>query len=264
MIKIGTNFLSLRDTSIEDFIRTAYDLRLDCIDFHFRAFPSTDAAYLSKIKMMCLQYGLPIGYIGMSGLFIGTAAERREHAESCREAVDLAAFLGSPIIRLFCSTMPEKNGDGDDPWPAMVSGYQEVADYAATKGIAIGLQNHPSTGDEMLRIRRETKRENFNFIMDTGQWVGSPGAGPRGETDPDIDFYHFMEQTVPHALYIRTKFYKIESGKEEWLDYERIVPILKKVNYNGCISIVYEGEADDRVEQVHLAANYLRDLLAGH
>ena len=114
------------------------------------------------------------------------------------------AFLGSPIIRLLCRTLPEKNGDGDDPWPAMISGYREVADYAATKGIAIGLQNHPSTGDEMLRIRRETKRENFNFIMDTGQWVGSPGAGPRGETDPDIDFYHFLEQTVPQALYIRT------------------------------------------------------------
>ena len=63
-------------------------------------------------------------------------------------------------------------------------------------------------------------------------------------------------------LYVRTKFYKIESGKEEWLDYERIVPILKKVNYNGCISIVYEGEADDRVEQVRLAAHYLRELSA--
>ena len=57
MIKIGTNFLSLRDTSIEDFIRKAYDLRLDCIDFHFRAFPSTDAAYLSKIKALFSIYG---------------------------------------------------------------------------------------------------------------------------------------------------------------------------------------------------------------
>ena len=96
----------------------------------------------------------------------------------------------------------------------MIAGYQEVADYAATKGIGVGLQNHPSTGDEMLKIRSETGRENFNFIMDTGQWVGSPGSAPRGETDPDIDFYGFMEQTVPHAMYVRTKFYKIESGKD--------------------------------------------------
>ena len=263
MIKIGANYLSLKDTSVEEFIQTAYDLRLDIVDFHFRAFTSTDADYLSRIKLQCLRYGLPIGYIGMSGLFVGTQSERREHAEQCKAAIDLAAFLGSPIVRAFCATVPEKNGDGDDPWPAMISGYQEIADYAATKGIAVGLQNHPSTGDEMLQIRRQTKRENFNFIMDTGQWVGSPGSSPRGETDPHIDIYHFMEQTAPHAMYVRTKFYKIESGREEWLDYERIASILKKVNYNGCISIVYEGEEEDRVEQVRKAASYLRELLAG-
>ena len=261
MVKIGCNFLSLKDTSIEEFIQIAYDLKLDCVDFHFRAFESHEPEYLSKIKLMCLRYGLPIGYLGMSGLFVGTAAERREHADHCKQAIDVAAFVGSPIIRVFCSIIPEKNGDGDDPWPAMIDGYREVADYAATKGIAVGLQNHPSTGDDMLRIRRETERENFGFVMDSGQWVGSPGSHPWGETSPDIDFYRFMEQTAPHALYIRTKFYKIESGREEWIDYERIARIIKDAGYNGCISIVYEGEQKDRVEQVRLAANYLRELL---
>jgi sugar phosphate isomerase/epimerase len=62
-------------------------------------------------------------------------------------------------------------------------------------------------------------------------------------------------------MYIRTKFYKIESGTEEWIDYGRIVPIIKSVNYNGCISIVYEGKEEDRVEQVRKAAVYLREHL---
>jgi sugar phosphate isomerase/epimerase len=262
MIKIGSNFLSLKNTTIEDFIQTAYNLRLDVVDFHQRAFESTDPAYLSSIKALCLKYGMPIGYIGVSGLVHGTTAERAEHTATAKQAVDLAAFLGSPIIRLFCATIPEKNGDGEDTWPAMIAGYREVSDYAATKGIGVGLQNHPSTGDEMLRIRTETNRENFNFIMDTGQWVGSPGSAPRGETDPNINIYEFMEQTVSHAMYIRTKFYKIESGTEEWLDYDRIAAIIKGANYNGCISIVYEGEQEDRVEQVRLATAYLRELLA--
>ena len=262
MIKIGSNYLSLQNTSVETFIKVAHDLRLDIVDFHQRAFASTNPEYLSNIKMLCLRYGLPIGYIGVSGLFIGTETQRQEHTQRCKDAIDLAASLGAPIIRVFCATVPEKNADGEDAWPTMISGYREVADYAATKGIAVGLQNHPSTGDEMLSIRRETDRKNFTFIMDTGQWIGSPGSSPRGETDPDIDFYHFMEQTAPYAMYVRTKFYKIESGREEWLDYERIAGILKSVNYNGCISIVYEGQREDRIEQVRLAANYLRQLLA--
>ncbi len=142
--------------------------------------------------------------------------------------------------------MPEKNGDGDDPWPPMISSYQEVADYAAEKGIHVGLQNHPSTGDDMMRIRSETDRPNFDFIVDTGQWIGSYGAY-QGDDTPDVDFYKAIELTMPHAMYLRTKFYEIESGVEKLLDYERIVPIIKKNNYNGCISIVYEGKAEDRI-----------------
>ena len=125
----------------------------------------------------------------------------------------------------------------------------KVADYASRKGIAVGLQNHPSTGDEMLSIRCETDRKNFVFIVATS---------PRGKTDPDVDFYRFMEQTVPYAMYIRTKSYEIESGREKWLNYDHITSILKNVKYNGCISIVYEGQMEARVEQVRLAANYLR------
>ncbi len=261
MVKIGSNFLSLKDTSIEDFIKTCYDLRLDCVDFHQRAFESTDASYLGGIKALCLKYGLPIGYLGVSGLFHGTSDERAEHAKNSKEAVDLAASLGSPIIRLFCARIPETNGDGEPTWPAMIAGYQEVADYAARKGVQIGLQNHPVTGDTMVAIRKDVDRENFNFIMDTGQWVGSPGAGPRGETDPAHDIYKYMEQTVDNAMYIRCKFYVVESGTEQWLDYDRIAGIIKGANYNGCISIVYEGEQEDRVEQVRLASVQLRSLL---
>ena len=260
MIKIGCNYLSLRDTSVEDFVKTAYELRLDVVDFHQRAFDGMSEEELGGVKLLCLTHGLPIGYIGVSGLFVGTAEERQAQAQNGKEAVDLAFFLGSPIIRMFCGVMPETNGDGDDPWPAMIAGYQEVADYAATKGISIGLQNHPSNGDDMLRIRSETDRANFNFIMDTGQWIGSPGGYEKNPTD--VDFYRFMEQTAPHAMYIRTKFYEIESGTEQWIDYARIVPIIKGVNYNGCISIVYEGQAEDRVEQVRKAAAYLREHLA--
>ena len=256
MIKIGCNFLSLKDTSVEEFIQTAYDLRLDVVDFHQKAFEGMSEEALGKIKQSCLNRGLPIGYIGVSGLFVGTEMERKAHVEKSKEAVDLAFFLGSPIIRLFCAIIPEKNGDGDDPWPGMISGYQEVADYAATKGVSVGLQNHPSTGDDMLRIRGDVNRANFNFIMDTGQWIGSPGGYEKERTD--VDFYGFMEQVAPHAMYIRCKFYEIENGTEAWIDYGRIVPIIQSVKYNGCISIVYEGKAEDRVEQVRKSALYLR------
>ena len=261
MIKIGCNSLSLSDLSVQDFVRTCYDLRLDSVDFHESAFASREPAYLNSIKLLCLRYGLPIAYVGVSGLFHGAADERRALAAKAKESIDLAAFLGAPLIRMFCATVPDRNGDGQPAWPAMIAGYREVADYGAARGVSIGLQNHPVTGTEMLRIRADVDRDNFNFIVDTGQWVGSPGTAPLGVADPAHDIYAYMQQTVPYAVGIRTKFYRIESGREEWLDYERIVSIIRASNYNGCLSIVYEGERADRVEQVRLGAAYLRGLL---
>lgn len=262
MIKIGCNSLALRNLHAEEFIHTAAELRMDVIDFYCGVLTSHDRQYLASIKQLCLRSGLPIGYIGANALLQGTAAANREEIADAKSQVDAAAFLGAPLVRVFCATVPESNADGEPIWPTMIAGYQEIADYAAAQGVSIGLQNHPSTGEEMLRIRSDVDRSNFGFLMDTGQWVGAPGAPPKGESDPDIDFYAYMEQTIPFATYIRCKFYQVEGGVEEWLDYDRIADIILRAGFNGCISIVYEGAQKDRAQQVRLAAAQLRALLS--
>ena len=269
MIKVGCNYLSLSDMDIERFIQTAYELRLDTVDFHRRAFASTKPDYLHHIKMLCLKHGLPIGYLGVSSGFVGTTEALREQVARCKEAIDLAAFIGAPLIRVFGGHVPPEVEDREPLFQALTPCLREVADYGVEKGVIVALQNHnnsniAATSNDVLRILRETNHPNFSFILDTGQWEGSVGAHPRRESDPNVDIYQYIEQTVPYAIYVRTKFYKIESGREEWLDYERILRILKGVNYNGCLSIVYEGQEEDRVEAVRKAANHLRALLSAY
>ena len=73
-----------------------------------------------------------------------------------------------------------------------------------------------------------------------------------------------MEQTAPYASYVRAKIYKVDTGQEELLDYRRIISILKKVNFNGNMSIVLEdrGNQCDYAEAIGLAVKHLRGLLA--
>jgi sugar phosphate isomerase/epimerase len=73
-----------------------------------------------------------------------------------------------------------------------------------------------------------------------------------------------MEQTAPYASYVRAKIYKVDSGKEELLDYRRIIAILKKANFNGNMSIVLEDQGNqcDYAEAIRLAVKHLRGLLA--
>ena len=167
--------------SVESYLEWAYALKADIIDFlGSRGFSSRDPGYLLGIKMQCLKYGLSIGYVASGGHFMGTDEELERKVAQTREDADMAAFLGAPMIRVFCG----QPLTGREEQQREIRCFQQACDYAAQKGIAVGLQNHPSTGDDVLRILAQTDRPNFTLIMDTGQWVGSP-ARNRGIPDPE-------------------------------------------------------------------------------
>ncbi|HIM56247.1 MAG TPA: sugar phosphate isomerase/epimerase [Candidatus Latescibacteria bacterium] len=265
MIKIGCNYLSFKgaEIGVEDFIQTCHDLRLDCLDFHQRAFASQDTDYLLGIKRQCLDLGLPVGYLGVAGGFAGDDDFQQAKIEEAKSAVDMALVLGAPLIRVF--GWKTFKTEGRDPmFAALARCLREVCDYGAQKGVVVALQNHDnrnlaSTGPDVLRIFQDVDHANLSFIMDTGQWRGSPGAS--GDPDPEVDIYGYMEQTLPHAGYVRCKIYQIAGGREEVLDYGRIARLLRGANYNGCISIVYEGrEQADRAELIGKAAAHLREV----
>jgi sugar phosphate isomerase/epimerase len=288
MIKLGCNSL-VRDRDhpgqyidIETIIELIHDLRLDIIDFQIdRGFRSLEPEYLRRIKILCHKYGLPIGFVGVGGGFVGVQRledggvlgaplppeELQRRVDEIKDAVDIAALMGAPLIRIFGGAVPEGTENRDALWDTVVDSFQQVSDHAEDKGILIGLHNHPPavapTGDDILRLLADVDRENFTFILDTGQWWGSPGTNRTGASLPDVDIYKYMEQTAPHASYVRAKIYKIDSGAEEWLDYRRIISILRAVNFNGNMSIVFEdrGNRCDYAEAIGLAVKHLRQLL---
>ncbi len=268
MIKIGCNYLSFKgaEISVEDFIQTCHDLRLDCLDFHQRAFESQETGYLLGLKRKCLDLGLPVGYLGVGGGFAGDEEFQQAKIAEAKGAIDMALVLGAPLIRVFGWSATETEGR-DEMFAALARCLREVCDYGAQRGVVVALQNHnnrnlAATGPDVLRIRNEVDHANFSLIVDTGQWRGSPGAS--GAVDPSVDIYAYIEQTLPYASYVRCKIYKIASGREEVLDYERIAALLKAVNYNGCISIVYEGDdEEERSVSIGKAAAHLRSVLEG-
>ncbi len=288
MIKLGCNSLVKdRDNpggwiDIETMIDLIHTLRLDMIDFQLdRGFRSLESAYLRKVKILCHKYGLPIGFIGAGSGFVSAAQlpnggvvgvglspdELQQRIDEVKRAVDVAVFMGAPLIRLFGGGVPEETENREAVWSTMISGFQAVSDYAAEKGILIGLHNHPPaaepTSDDILCILNDVDRENFTFILDTGRWRGAP-TSREDTSDSSADIYRYMEQTVPYASYVRAKIYKVDSGEEELLDYRRIVSILKRANFNGNMSIVYEDQGNrcGYAEAIGLAVKHLRGLLA--
>ena len=115
----------------------------------------------------------------------------------------------------------------------------------------------------MLRIIQETDRPNFTFLLDTGQWLDAPMYNNGGAAPSDHALYHYITQTAPYASHVRAKFFKVDTGREEYLDYERIIPTLVDAGFNGPLTVVFEGRdvnACSDSDVIELAAAELREL----
>ena len=270
MIRLGMMARETADTTIEGVIGFAGELQLDTVDFHLSGM-DRDLDHLRYLKQLCLNKGLNIGYTG-GGSFVGPPEEADKRMEQGKADVDATAFLGARVLRAFARhKWPDTVQEQEALWQPMIASFQEICDYAAEKGVHVALQNHNNgsfamTAEQVLRNLQETDRPNFSFLMDTGQWLNAIGSHPRGEFDPNVDLYKdYLEPTAPHTTYVRAKIYKIDNGREEWIDYARVLEILHGVDFNGTIGLVFElGDRNSRgyEECVRLATKHLRQVIA--
>ena len=228
------------------FIDRCRALDLDGIDLHQRAFVSEDRDHLRDMKYRCLRAGLPIACLGISNNFAAPAADIPEQVAMTKRWITHASYIGAPQVRVFAGRARE---DRAAAWDRCAAALKEVADYGWVQGVQVALQNHnhgalTEYGRDVLKFV-EQAGPHLGHVWDTGQYVGSPGAsGAEGEAAQEV-LYESLQQTVHLATHVRCKIYRVETGEERWLDYPRIFEMLRRANYNGFCSLVYEGVEDD-------------------
>jgi sugar phosphate isomerase/epimerase len=251
------------------FIEFCAQQQLDGVDLNMTSLHSLEKEHLKTIKKVCLQHGLTIACVGISNNFGRPAAEQEQVQQQIRLGIDTAQYLGSPVVRLFAGYVA-KGDSREAVWKRTVEGLKRASDYAAKAGVVAALQNHnhnnvAATGDDVVRLLKEVNHPWCSHILDTGQYLGSRGAsGAAAATDvAKHDVYQSIERTAPLAVFVRAKLYRIRNGKEEWLDYDRIFPILRKAKFNGFVCLVYEGWDDlDAPHAVPLGVKFLRGYLS--
>ena len=228
------------------FIELCAELELDGVDFNLSSLRSLTRDHLRKIKKTCLERGLTIACLGVSNDFGRPARELDRVQRLVRQGVDTAQFLGAPVVRLFAGYV--RKGDTQAAvWKRTVAGLKWAADYGEKAGVVIGLQNHnhnnvTRTGDDVIRLLKDVGHPWCMHILDTGQYLGSPGAGGAQPGDARRhDVYQSIKRTAARAVLVRAKLYRLTKGKEAWLDYERIFKILRAAKFKGFVSLVYEG-----------------------
>jgi L-ribulose-5-phosphate 3-epimerase len=224
-------------------------LNLDGLDIHVSQLESqVDRKYLKEVRRGCLNRGMPIASICVSTEFGRSAEAVPKEIEKARIAMEAGMFLGAPILRTFVGSAPSADKQ-EEAFRRGVEALRKTAEIGAELGMPVSLQNHSgltSTGEDMLRFHREVNHPNFTLLLDTGHFAGRNGPnGPKIPGTTYEDYYRSIEQVAPLTQFVRAKVYDLdESGREKWIDYERVFGILRKVKFNGFISMIYEGKED--------------------
>ena len=236
---------------IETVIDKASALGVEGVDILHRQMDSEESSYLSKLKRHAFLNGIDLICLSIHQDFVSPDPKSRErNIEHTKKCIRIAHDLGIPCIRLNSGTWGTVRGfsklmelrgqepvlEGytlDDGFNWCIESIEKCLPEAERLGVHLALENHwglTTTPEGLLRIAKAIESPWLGVLMDTGNFLEDP--------------YDKLEMIAPHTTFVQAKTY---FGGGEWytldLDYKRIASILSKVNYNGYVSIEFEGKA---------------------
>ena len=262
-MKVGSTAYSYRKylkdggMTLEGFLDKAVEIGLDCVELTSYYFPTTADDYLNHIKKYAYLNGLDITGTAVGNRFTHAEPEKRAEAvQMVREWVDISVKLGAPCIRVFAGGAPEGHTFEEAmKWTAAC--LEECAEYAKPRGVIIALENHggiTSTAEQVISI---LKAVGGSYLEE--RWLGANLDLGNYRGDP----YGNIEMTAPYAVttHAKTDVYVEDSGRQD-ADFERIVRILNKAGYRGCLSIEYEGK-EEVMTAMPKFVKYLKECISG-
>jgi len=171
------------------------------------------------------------------------AEERKQAVENHFKWVDAASILGCHSIRI--NAFGE--GSKEEVKAAMVDALTQLCTYAKSKNINVLIENHglySSDGKWVAEIMKQVNMPNCGTLPDFGNWclTAKWGSTQDGTCESAYDFYQGVNDMLPFAKGASAKSYAFnEEGNEEFIDYQKMLEIVKQSGFDGYIGIEYEG-----------------------
>ena len=195
-------------------------------------FPAdADDDYFRKIKRHAFLQGVPIVGTAIGNNFTSGRGEKHDQQiADAKKWIDNAAIMGAPHIRFFAGKRKEVEEQPENMAIA-IEALQECCDYAAQKGVFIGVENHGDlSAEQVLKIYNGVKSDWFGINLDSGNFVSD---------DP----YKEIAMCIPHAVnfQLKAKNKRVDKTKYE-SDIPRVLKIVKDSNYRGYVVVEFEEE----------------------
>ena len=237
---------------IEKVIDEAAKLGVEGVDILHVQMESEDNKYIQELKRRAYLNGIAFTCLSIHQSFVSPDKEfLQKEIEHTKQCIELAAKMAIPCMRLntgrwntiksFDDLMKNRGVEPilpgyteEDGFKWCIDSIQQCLPTAQEFGVLLALENHwglGSTPEGLLRIKKAIDSPWLGILMDTGNFLENP--------------YSKLEMIAPDASFVQAKTYY---GGGVWysldLDYKRIFDILKKVNYQGYVSLEFEGKED--------------------
>jgi sugar phosphate isomerase/epimerase len=224
-------YLASGRMTMEDFILKGVELGVHGVDITTYWLKSTEPAYLLQLRHFAYKNGMPF-----SGAAIGTnmcqpdATKRAEELVKIKQWVDRTELLGASHLRVFGGELPPGASDEQGiQW--VVETMKPACDYAATKGIILGIESHggiTSKASNIVEILRGVDSPYAGCNLDISNFPENP--------------YPQIEACIPYATHTHIRDFYGE--KKTPLDLDRVWQMFAKGGYKGYMSAEYEAEED--------------------
>ncbi|NOZ21176.1 MAG: sugar phosphate isomerase/epimerase [Planctomycetes bacterium] len=244
------DLLTQNKMSLDDFIHTAREIRVDAVELTSYYFPRTSDDYVYRLKRLVFQNGLDISGTAVGGRFTETDQKKLDqHVAMVKEWIDISQKLGAPVMRVFAGGI-DKDADEEAVRARAVQAMRDCAAYGQSRGVLIAMENHggiTATAGMVLDLVRDVNHPWFGVNLDCGNYKSE---------DP----YNEIEMTAPYAVATHAKVSIRRGDEREPVDYYRVAEILDRAGYNGYLSIEYE-DPEDPVITIPRFAAYLRGIV---
>ena len=228
-----------------DFPKVAkQDFGIDAIEYVNQFFKdkANDKSYLKDLKDRCKSEGVKSVLImcdGEGATGDPDQAARMKAVENHYKWVDAARFLGCHSIRVNAYS----KGTPEEQARLCADGLAKLGEYATKQNINVIVENHgglSSRGDWLTGVMQKVNMKNVGTLPDFGNFY-------------EYDRYKGVEEMMPFAKGVSAKTHDFGPyGDELFVDYTRLLEIVKAAGYRGRIGIEFEGDRVSEADGIRL------------
>lgn len=228
-----------------DFPKVAkQDFGIDAIEYVNQFFKdkANDKSYLKDLKDRCKSEGVKSVLImcdGEGATGDPDQAARMKAVENHYKWVDAARFLGCHSIRVNAYS----KGTPEEQARLCADGLAKLGEYASKQNINVIVENHgglSSRGDWLTGVMQKVNMKNVGTLPDFGNFY-------------EYDRYKGVEEMMPFAKGVSAKTHDFGPyGDELFVDYTRLLDIVKAAGYRGRIGIEFEGDRVSEADGIRL------------